>query len=167
VVNGDSLALPFRNGCADLVISNGVIHHTPDARQAFHGLARMVRPGGALVVSVYDRRGWYHLAWRGPGALVRALRRVVGDTGLRITVFPLFHLGLLTLLPLATRRRRLVPVATSWNLFHDQFTTPRATFHSAEEVAAWARESGLVVEEQRREAARQLVTTGCRRPAPA
>ncbi|MDJ0849850.1 MAG: class I SAM-dependent methyltransferase [Myxococcota bacterium] len=56
LARGDNLRLPFRTGCADLVISNGVIHHTPDPAAAFRELARVTREGGRLVVSVYDRR---------------------------------------------------------------------------------------------------------------
>lgn len=167
LVQGDNLELPFRSGCADLVISNGVIHHTPDAHAAFRELARVLRPGGTLVVSGYDRRSWYHPVYRFGGGLVRALRRVIGDRGLRITVFPLFHLAILVLLPLATRRRLFLPIETSWNLFHDQLTTPRASFHSFEEIAAWARESGLECVEERREAAHQLATARLRRGGPA
>jgi SAM-dependent methyltransferase len=167
LVQGDNLRLPLRDGCADLVISNGVIHHTPDARRAFLELARVLRPGGTLVVSVYDRRSWYRPVYRYAGGLVRALRRAIGDRGLRVTVFPLFHLVLLVFLPLATRRRLFPPIETSWNLFHDQLTTPHASFHGFEELAAWAREAGLEGVEERREAARQLATARCVRPSAA
>jgi len=166
-VQGDNLRLPFRSGCADLVISNGVIHHTPDPRAAFGELARVLRPGGTLVVSVYDRRSWYRPVYRYAGGLVRGLRRAIGDRGLRLTVFPLFHAGLLVFLSLATRRRLFLPVATSWHLFHDQLTTPRASFHDFEEIARWAREAGLECVEQRREAARQLATSRLRKAAAA
>jgi SAM-dependent methyltransferase len=167
LVQADNLRLPLRSGCADLVISNGVIHHTPDARAAFGELARVLRPGGTLVVSVYDRRSWYHPVYRYAGGAVRALRRLIGDRGLRVTVFPLFHLAVLVFLPLATRRRLFLPVETSWNLFHDQLTTPRATFHTFEQVAGWAREAGLACVEQRREAAHQLATTRLRKQGAA
>jgi SAM-dependent methyltransferase len=163
VVNGDNLHLPLADGCADLVISNGVIHHTPDPRASFAELARITRPGGTLIVSVYDRRGWYYWVYRYPGAVIRGLRRLIGDRGLRWTVFPFFHLAVLVLLPAATRRRLFVPMETSWNLFHDQFTTPQCTFHTAEEIARWAGEVGLVCEEQRPEAARQLLTSRLRK----
>jgi len=142
-----------------------VIHHTPDAHAAFHELARVLRPGGTLVVSVYDRRSWYYPVYRWFGALVRALQRAIGDRGLRVTIFPLFHLGVLVLLPLATRRWLFLPVETSWNLFHDQLTTPRASFHSFEELRLWAREAGLACVEERSEAAHQLATCRLRRGA--
>jgi SAM-dependent methyltransferase len=163
LVNGDNLRLPFRDDCADLVISNGVIHHTPDAKASFMELARVTRPDGTLVVSVYNRHCWYYYVYRYPGAVVRGLRRLIGDRGLRWTVFPFFHVGILILLPLATRRRLVVPVEASWRLFHDQFTTPRCTFHTFEEIARWAEEAGMVHETQRKEAANQLATTRLRK----
>jgi SAM-dependent methyltransferase len=165
LVNGDNLCLPFRSGCADLVISNGVIHHTPDARASFMELARITRPGGTLVVSVYDRHGWYYYAWRYLGGFIRALQRWIGDSGLEVSVIPLFHAALWIFLPLATRRWLFVPFETSRNLFHDQFTTPQCTFHSFEELTGWARDAGLACEEQRKEAAHQLATLRLRRPA--
>jgi SAM-dependent methyltransferase len=167
LVNADNLHLPLRSGCADLVISNGVIHHTPDAKASFMELARVTRPGGTLVVSVYDRHGWYYYVWRYVGGCVRWLQRRIGDAGLRVTVFPFFHLALLIFLPLATRRRLFVPVESSWNLFHDQFTTPQCTFHTFEELRGWAREAGLDCEEERREAAHQLATVRLRSPSRA
>ena len=148
----------------DLIISNGVIHHTPDSRSSFRELARILKPGGTLVVSVYDRDGWYYWVWRYPGALIRSLRRLVGDVGLKYSVFPLFHVGVLALLSLQTRRVFRLPIASSWNLFHDQFTTPQCEFHSFDEVAGWGDEIALQPVERRREAANQLATLRFRRP---
>lgn len=167
LVNGDNLRLPFRDGCADLVVSNGVIHHTPDARASFMELARVTRPGGTLVVSVYNRHSWYYYVYRYLGSMVRGLRRAIGDRGLRWTVFPFFHVSLLVLLPLATRRRLFVPVDASWRLFHDQFTTPQCTFHSFEEIESWAAEAGMICEEQCKEAAHQLATSKLRKRSSA
>jgi SAM-dependent methyltransferase len=167
LVNGDNMQLPFRSGCADVVISNGVIHHTPVARTSFLELARVTKPGGTLVVSVYPRWSWYYYVYRYPGAVIRGLRRLIGDRGLRATVFPLFHLATLALLTLVTRRRCRLSTATTWNLFHDQFTTPQCTFHTAAELQAWARAASLSCEETRSEAARQLLTCRLRKPRPA
>src|SRR5262249_25016283 len=38
----------------DVVYSSGVVHHTPDPRASFARLARLARPGGAIVVGVYN-----------------------------------------------------------------------------------------------------------------
>ena len=164
LVNADNLNLPLRSGCADLVISNGVIMVTPDARGSLRELARVVRPGGTLVVSVYDRRSWYYPVYRYGSPIVRKLRDWIGDTGLRLTLFPLWQVGVLGLLAVALRRPCWLPLEVSWNLFHDQLTTPHCTFHTAEELEGWAREASLRVEESRLEAARQLVTLRCVKP---
>jgi SAM-dependent methyltransferase len=164
LVAADNLHLPLRSGCADLVISNGVIMVTPDARASFRELARVLRPGGTLVVSVYDRRSWYYPVYRFGSPVVRRLREWIGDAGLRLTLFPLWHLGVLLLLAAALRRPLWLPLGVSWNLFHDQLTTPHCTFHTAPELETWARAEGLSVEEVRLEAARQLVTLRCVRP---
>lgn len=167
LINGDNLSIPLRTGCADLVVSNGVIHHTPDARQSFMELARLVRPGGTLVVSVYNRNGWYYPVWRYPGALIRTGQRWFGDTVLRYTVFPFFHLILLIVLVISTRRWVPLPIENSWTLFHDTFTTPQCTFHTFEEIREWATESGLECRQTRREAAYQLATLELTRPSVA
>jgi len=164
VVNGDNMRLPLRDGVADLVISNGVIMVTPNARASFRELARVTRPGGTLVVSVYDRRSWYYPVYRYGSPVVRRLRDWIGDAGLRVTLFPLWHVGILGLLALVMRRPVLVPGDISWNLFHDQFTTPHCSFHTREELEDWAREEGLECAETRREAANQLITLRLRKP---
>jgi ubiquinone/menaquinone biosynthesis C-methylase UbiE len=43
-------ALPFRDACSPVVISNSLIHHLPDPAGAFVELARIVSPGGILFV---------------------------------------------------------------------------------------------------------------------
>ena len=128
-------------------------------------LARILKPGGTLVVSVYDRDGWYYWVWHYPGALIRSWHRLVGDTGLKLTVFPFFHVAALILLSVHTRRWFVLSISDSWNLFHDQFTTPKCDFHSFDEVADWAEQAGLECVERRSEAARQLATLRLRRPA--
>jgi ubiquinone/menaquinone biosynthesis C-methylase UbiE len=43
-------ALPFRDGCSPVVVSNSLIHHLPDPPRAFKELARIVSRGGILFV---------------------------------------------------------------------------------------------------------------------
>ena len=51
-VRGDALALPFADGAFDLVVALDVLEHLDDDRAAARELARVTRPGGALVVFV-------------------------------------------------------------------------------------------------------------------
>jgi len=64
---GDATRLPLRDGAFDCVVMSGGIHHVNDRRQLFAEVARILRPGGALV-------------WREPVddfALWRWLRAVI------------------------------------------------------------------------------------------
>ena len=56
IVQANLFALPFGPAAFDLVWSQGVIHHTPDAAGAHRALARHVKPGGVLYVWVYAKR---------------------------------------------------------------------------------------------------------------
>lgn len=43
--------LPFRTASFDVVVANYVLHHVPDTRCAIAEMARVVRPGGTVVVA--------------------------------------------------------------------------------------------------------------------
>jgi SAM-dependent methyltransferase len=55
VVQGDLLRPPFAAGGFDHIYSLGVLDHTPDPRAAFLALARLLKPGGRIVVWVYPK----------------------------------------------------------------------------------------------------------------
>ena len=52
VKEGDALALPFADGEFDRVVAAEVLEHIPADIQAIEELARVLRPGGTLAVSV-------------------------------------------------------------------------------------------------------------------
>lgn len=49
-VRGDVLALPFRDGCADVVSAGEILEHVPDLPAAIAEACRVLRPGGLLVL---------------------------------------------------------------------------------------------------------------------
>ncbi|MGH9292766.1 MAG: class I SAM-dependent methyltransferase [Acidimicrobiales bacterium] len=51
-VRGDAFALPFPDGALDRVIAAEVLEHLPDDTAAMAELARVLRPGGRLAVTV-------------------------------------------------------------------------------------------------------------------
>jgi SAM-dependent methyltransferase len=57
VVQADLARPPIAPGAVDVVVSLGVLHHTPDARESFRQLARLVKPGGLMAVWLYDAYG--------------------------------------------------------------------------------------------------------------
>ncbi len=56
-LRGDLFSLPVAEASFDVVISRGVVHHTPDPYRATAEVARRVRPGGVLVLAFYESVG--------------------------------------------------------------------------------------------------------------
>lgn len=68
------LARPgLREGAFDVVYCSGVLHHTPDPRGAFSRVARLARPGGMIVL------GLYNAVARLPLRLRRLVARLTGE----------------------------------------------------------------------------------------
>ncbi|WP_200530682.1 class I SAM-dependent methyltransferase [Halorubrum sp. LN27] len=53
-VAGDAGRLPFRDGSVDAATVVDAFHHLPDQRAAIEEAARVIAPGGALVVREFD-----------------------------------------------------------------------------------------------------------------
>lgn len=100
----------------DLVISNGVLHHTSAPQRGFRALARIVRPGGFILIGLYNAWG------RLPSNLRRWLFRLGGDRLLLLD--PRLRGATLT----GARRR-------AW--FNDQYRNPHESKHTIGEVLAW------------------------------
>src|SRR5438093_1911313 len=56
VLQASLFQLPFNPESFDLVVSWGVLHHTPDTKKAFAWIAPLVKPGGQLYVMVYEKQ---------------------------------------------------------------------------------------------------------------
>ena len=59
VQEGNAESLPFGNESFDLVISAGVLHHTPNTPQAFQECFRVLKRGGRAKIALY-RKGLIH-----------------------------------------------------------------------------------------------------------
>jgi SAM-dependent methyltransferase len=112
----------FRPESFDLVISNGVLHHTSDPFGGFRSIARLVKPGGYVLIGLYHR-------W---GRLVTDLRRL------------LFHLSgdrLTFLDPNLRRADRRSPRWQAW--FMDQYKNPHESKHTLGEGIGWLAAAGF------------------------
>jgi SAM-dependent methyltransferase len=112
---------PLRDASVDLVIANGVLHHTGDARAGFEALLRIVKPGGVVLLGLYNR--YARLA-------TLARRKVFAHFGTRAHFLDR-RLG----------RGQDTPQRQAW--FRDQYRHPHETRHSIGEVLCWFDESGV------------------------
>jgi carbamoyltransferase len=111
----------LKDGFFDFVISNGVLHHTADCRRAFARISRLAKPGGYVIVGLYNafsrrihhaRVGLYRLTGLTSRLLDPHFARV-GGNGKR----------------------------EAW--FRDQYCHPHETCHTLDEVMRWMAEDGL------------------------
>ena len=107
----------FKPASFDLVISNGVLHHTSDPYAAFKSIAELVRPRGFVAIGLYNSFA------RIPTDLRRLLFNLMGDR----------------LAFLDRRLRRTVglnePRWRAW--FRDQYKNPHESKHTIDEVLGW------------------------------
>ncbi|HSR49657.1 MAG TPA: class I SAM-dependent methyltransferase, partial [Acidobacteriota bacterium] len=112
----------FADQSFDLVICNGVLHHTSDPYGGFQRLSRLVRPGGHLVVGLYHR--WGRLGTD----LRRILFRLAGE---RWAVLD----PRLRRAQLSSAKRR------AW--FQDQYRNPHEVKYTIGDTLDWFEPNGL------------------------
>jgi carbamoyltransferase len=113
---------PFRNGQFDVVLCNGVLHHTSYPQRGFEQLVSLVRPGGYIVLGLYNTYG------RLTTDIRRTWFRLTGGVGKWIDPY-------LRAEQLSADKRR------AW--FADQYQHPHESKHTMGEVLDWFRHAGL------------------------
>jgi ubiquinone/menaquinone biosynthesis C-methylase UbiE len=133
-----NLDLPLQDSAFDVVVSDGVIHHTPDAYRSFCENSRILRPGGVMYVGVYRRKRYYYYLYTYLGEPIRWLeKRVWGKALIYATLLPVYYVVHLV----KSRGKRTWEGAK--NFFYDYIITPQATFHTREEIVEWGRNNSL------------------------
>jgi SAM-dependent methyltransferase len=114
----------LRPSAFDVVFSSGVVHHTPDPRAAFARVAQLARPGGYVVLGVYNAFA------RVPSRLRRMAARAT-----RLHVVPRD----------AVLRERAGDPARRQAWLRDQYDHPEEHRHTLAEVRSWFAENGIDV----------------------
>ena len=140
-VVGDNLHLPFADGTADVLISDGVIHHTDDPAAAFAENCRILKPAGRMYLAVYKPFGHYPWMFKYPGALIRSGLRHRWAQPL-VVLFAQFPYFLVHFVRSKGRRTW----AGARNLFFDYFVTPRVAFLPRAVVEEWCAQQGVRIE---------------------
>ncbi len=140
--HGNNLALPIENEYGDLVISDGVIHHTGNTYKAFQECIRVLKPGGSMYLSVYTEKGYYQFLYKYIGGPLRLLNKTrVGNRIVENILVPIHY----CLYRLKHRERDTLTLSMTRSSFYDYFLTPIATFQSKATVIEWIKENGCNV----------------------
>ncbi len=90
---GNNLHLPFSSSSVDMVISSGVIHHTPDPEKAFEECERVLKPGGRIYLRVYNKYSLYGFLYHTYGAFIRSLESIRATFLVDVFGFYLYRLA--------------------------------------------------------------------------
>jgi len=112
----------LRAGAFDVVYSSGVLHHTPDPSAAFARMVRLARPGGIIVLGVYNAFARIPL---------RARRFVARMSGYRFIPCD----------PVLRDRESEPARRKAW--VRDQYQHPEEHRHTLAEVQGWFAENGV------------------------
>jgi len=127
IVNTDFLQMnlfrpPFENASMDVVISNGVLHHTSDPEGAFRAIAAKLKTGGYILIGLYNWLGRLPTLWR---------RRLIETFGEGMA-------------NLDSRLRGESLNAGRWAAWYrDQYRHPHESKHSMDEVLQWFDRNGI------------------------
>lgn len=112
----------LRAGAFDVVYSSGVLHHTPNPRASFSRLAQLARPGGMIVLGVYNAFARLPAKLRRLTARLSRYRLVPFDSILRA-------------------RREEPARREAW--LRDQYQHPEEHSHTLAEVQGWFAENAV------------------------
>tara|TARA_Y100001978_G_scaffold191521_1_gene195710 strand:+ start:93 stop:1040 length:948 start_codon:yes stop_codon:yes gene_type:complete len=117
----DIFDLKFKPNTFDFVISNGVLHHTKNAQQAFKCLVDVTKPGGIIVIGLYHKYGRLITRFKAN------IAKLIGEKVLYLDK--------------TSRKIKSKDKRKSW--IKDQFMNPHETLHTPNEIIKWLEENEI------------------------
>lgn len=112
----------LRAGAFDVVYTSGVLHHTRDPRRSFEAMLPLLRPGGMVVIGLYNAFA------RIPLRLRRVIARLSGYRWIPLD-------------PVLRDRRSEPARREAW--VRDQYRHPEEHRHTAAEIRDWFAKAGI------------------------
>ncbi len=174
-MQGDITHLPLAPSSVDLILSEGVLHHTDSTEKALKALARLLKPGGRFLFYVYKKKGPVR---EFTDDYIRDKLQLMAPQDAWRAMEPLTHLGAalgrldaeidipqaIDLLGIPAGRvnvQRLFYWHVAKAFYHpdlsfdemnhinfDWYAPVNAARQSPEEVRAWCEDSGLLIERE-------------------
>ena len=163
IVQGDILRPPVKPAHFEIGYTFGVLHHTPAPGQGLAALAQVVKPGGLIACSVYQRVGFYAdpsvALFR---AAINAIRRTLGPQA-AIAVARAYAYFAAYVLHQPMQLARRIPIVRRFASYFTKYVCPYlplpdgrwrvldifdaitptfASTHTAEEVRGWFERAG-------------------------
>jgi SAM-dependent methyltransferase len=117
-IESDLFRPGLKDGSFDVVYCSGVLHHTPDPKAAFARVARLARPGGMIVLGLYNSVARIPLRLRRVAAKLSGYRWIPFD-------------------PVLADRANEPERREAW--LRDQYRHPEEHRHTVGEVLKWFR----------------------------
>jgi len=140
LLEGDNLCIPLNDNIANLVISDGVCHHTGDRVGAFKECVRILMPNGKLYLAVYKKIRYYPIVYFIIGGIFRLMNKVKIGKFIVENLFIKFHYLMYKLF-----KKQKLSLSETRNIFFDYFITPIATFQSKSDVQSWVNQSNCEI----------------------
>ncbi|MBI4092928.1 MAG: methyltransferase domain-containing protein [Candidatus Kerfeldbacteria bacterium] len=147
IIQADIFRLPFKPEIFDAIYSIGVLHHTPNTKEAFLRLPRLLKKQGKIAIWVYDY--YSHL----PIIMSRYYRRITTRLPKRLLYYLCYiaipYYYLLKVPFLRHIFRAILPTAPwpdwRWRVLDtfDWYSPKYQWWHTDHEVFAWFEEAGL------------------------
>ena len=132
LVLGNNLDIPLDSDFSDLVVSDGVVHHTGDTVRSFNECIRVLKPNGLLYLAVYKKYRYYPFLYKYVGAFFRILNKTKVGNLIMEDTFVLLHFLMYRIF-----RKQKLSLRETRNIFYDYFITPIANFQSKKDVQVW------------------------------
>ena len=132
LVLGNNLEIPLDSDFSNLVVSDGVVHHTGDTVGAFKECVRVLKPNGLLYLAVYKKYRYYPFLYKYVGVFLRILNKTKVGNFIMENTFVLLHFLMYRIF-----KKQKLRLRETRNIFYDYFITPLATFHSKKDVQVW------------------------------
>lgn len=139
VIQANNLFLPIKSNSASLVLSSGVIHHTPNAYKSFKELVRILKPSGIILLQTYNKDSLYYFTYEYFGKILRKPMEFYEpiENLYKVLFLPFFYLAGLIRCMVMRKKWTNRSLKQVWNHFRDFLLTPQASFFTLYELKKW------------------------------